>query len=204
LLSLVADSLVLLGQWYDDRSRWNHTKTIPIVMNGDCTRAMIVLQMFAKAGYLVNLYDSIEAQLEKAKAAIAAKLQVLAAYELVDAAAIPTIEGRVSYCTSLEQALAGVFYVQVRRETETHTCSQLSCTPKLRRDNDWFAWAICAQECVPEELELKKRVFATLDAAAAPETILASSSSNLCPSLFTESLTGRARCLVCHPVRSYS
>jgi len=56
------------------------------------------------------------------------------------------------------------------------------------------------QESGPENLETKLATFAQLDAAAAPSTILASSTSAIVASLFTEKLTGRARCLVAHPV----
>jgi 3-hydroxyacyl-CoA dehydrogenase len=60
--------------------------------------------------------------------------------------------------------------------------------------------AAYVQECAPEVLEAKRAVFAELDAVAAPDTILASSSSAIVASRFTESLAGRARCLVAHPV----
>ena len=56
------------------------------------------------------------------------------------------------------------------------------------------------QECGPELVEVKRVLFAELDAAAAPDAILASSSSAIRCSLFTEGLPGRARCLVGHPV----
>jgi 3-hydroxyacyl-CoA dehydrogenase len=56
------------------------------------------------------------------------------------------------------------------------------------------------QENTPEDLETKKRVFAELDRAAAPDAVLASSTSALLPSRFTEALAGRARCLVVHPI----
>jgi 3-hydroxyacyl-CoA dehydrogenase len=56
------------------------------------------------------------------------------------------------------------------------------------------------QENTPEDLETKKRVFAELDRAASPNAVLASSSSALLPSRFTEHLTGRKRCLVVHPI----
>jgi 3-hydroxyacyl-CoA dehydrogenase len=56
------------------------------------------------------------------------------------------------------------------------------------------------QECGPEVLEVKRETFARLDAAAASDTILASSTSALVPSKFTGSLKGRARCVVAHPV----
>jgi len=60
--------------------------------------------------------------------------------------------------------------------------------------------ASLAQENVPETVEAKRAIFAELDALAAPDTILASSSSAIVPSLFSENLAGRARCLVAHPV----
>jgi len=56
------------------------------------------------------------------------------------------------------------------------------------------------QECGPEVLEVKRETFARMDAAADKETILASSTSALVPSKFTETLAGRARCIVAHPV----
>jgi L-gulonate 3-dehydrogenase len=56
------------------------------------------------------------------------------------------------------------------------------------------------QECVPERLEAKQALFATLDRAAAAEAVLASSTSALLPSAFTEGLAGRHRCLVAHPI----
>jgi len=62
------------------------------------------------------------------------------------------------------------------------------------------AGADYVQESGPEVVDVKRATFAALDAAAAPDTILASSTSAIVPSLFTEALAGRARCLVAHPV----
>jgi 3-hydroxyacyl-CoA dehydrogenase len=56
------------------------------------------------------------------------------------------------------------------------------------------------QESTPEDLEVKRRVFASLDARADPEAALASSTSAILPSAFTETLKGRERCLVAHPI----
>jgi L-gulonate 3-dehydrogenase len=56
------------------------------------------------------------------------------------------------------------------------------------------------QESGPEREDVKRALFAELDAAAAAETVLASSSSAIRCSLFTEALPGRARCLIGHPV----
>lgn len=60
--------------------------------------------------------------------------------------------------------------------------------------------AIYVQENSPEILATKKELYAKLDALAAPDTILASSTSALLPSLFTEGLAGANRCLVVHPI----
>lgn len=56
------------------------------------------------------------------------------------------------------------------------------------------------QENLPERLELKKEIFGRLDALSSPEAILASSTSSIPASAFTEDSPGRHRCLVAHPV----
>lgn len=60
--------------------------------------------------------------------------------------------------------------------------------------------AVHVQESAPEKVEVKREVFARLDAAAASNTVLASSTSGIVASAFTEDLAGRARCLVAHPL----
>jgi L-gulonate 3-dehydrogenase len=56
------------------------------------------------------------------------------------------------------------------------------------------------QECGPETVDAKLAIFKALDQAAPAHAILASSSSAIVASKYTETLTGRARCLVAHPV----
>jgi L-gulonate 3-dehydrogenase len=56
------------------------------------------------------------------------------------------------------------------------------------------------QENGPEIVEDKKRIFAQLDRMAPPNALLVSSTSAITASRFTETLPGRARCLVGHPV----
>ncbi len=56
------------------------------------------------------------------------------------------------------------------------------------------------QECGPETVEAKRALFAELDRLAPAEVVLASSTSAIVASRFTEGLAGRARCLVGHPV----
>lgn len=56
------------------------------------------------------------------------------------------------------------------------------------------------QENTPEVLATKIKVFEALDEAARPDAVLASSTSAILPSRFTEGLKGRARCIVVHPI----
>jgi L-gulonate 3-dehydrogenase len=56
------------------------------------------------------------------------------------------------------------------------------------------------QESGPETPEAKREIFARLDAATRPDVVLASSTSAIVASQFTEALAGRGRCLVAHPV----
>jgi 3-hydroxyacyl-CoA dehydrogenase len=56
------------------------------------------------------------------------------------------------------------------------------------------------QENTPETIEAKRSIFVEMDQLAAPNTVLASSSSSIVASLFTEKLKNRHRCLVAHPV----
>ncbi len=56
------------------------------------------------------------------------------------------------------------------------------------------------QENGPETIEMKRAIFAELDRLAPKTAILASSTSAIITSRFTEDLPGRARCLVAHPV----
>jgi len=61
-------------------------------------------------------------------------------------------------------------------------------------DVDWV------QENLPETLEVKREAFAEIDRLAPVDAVLASSTSAITASQFTEALPGRARCLVAHPV----
>lgn len=56
------------------------------------------------------------------------------------------------------------------------------------------------QENGPEDVTAKIDIFSRLDALAPRETILASSTSAIVASRFTEKPAGRDRCLVAHPV----
>jgi L-gulonate 3-dehydrogenase len=74
---------------------------------------------------------------------------------------------------------------------------------RLRIENDLtsaVAGADHVQESAPEDLDVKKQLFIELDRLTPQNAILASSSSALLPSRFTQDLPGRHRCLVIHPI----
>ncbi len=75
--------------------------------------------------------------------------------------------------------------------------SRISGTKTLE---EVLAGADYVQENLPERVEMKKEIFARMDAIAAPHCVLASSTSSIPASAFTEDLTGRSRCLIAHPV----
>jgi 3-hydroxyacyl-CoA dehydrogenase len=56
------------------------------------------------------------------------------------------------------------------------------------------------QENVAERVDVKRRLYADMDAAAPPHCVLASSTSSIPTSVFSESVPGRQRCIVAHPV----
>jgi 3-hydroxyacyl-CoA dehydrogenase len=56
------------------------------------------------------------------------------------------------------------------------------------------------QESAPERVEVKRALYLELDRLAAPDAVLASSTSGIPASSFTDGLEGRQRCLVAHPI----
>jgi len=56
------------------------------------------------------------------------------------------------------------------------------------------------QENALEKLDIKRELFATMDELAPADAILASSTSAIPASAFSDHLNGRARCIVAHPV----
>lgn len=75
--------------------------------------------------------------------------------------------------------------------------ARISWCDRLRDALEGADWV---QENLPEDVEVKKEIFSLLDAGSGPKAILASSTSAIPASRFTEPLAGRARCLVAHPV----
>ena len=121
--------------------------------------------VFARGGCDVQLWDGDQDALASAMGLIAGQMRQLENKGLLVGASAAT--ARIQVMATLEQALAGVGYVQ---------------------------------ENLPERIDIKKSIYKQMDALCAPETILASSTSSIPASAFTEDLPGRHRCLVAHPV----
>lgn len=65
---------------------------------------------------------------------------------------------------------------------------------------DALADCVHVQESTFEDLQVKREIFTALDAGAPDNAVLASSTSAILPSAFTEHVKGRHRCLVAHPI----
>ena len=79
----------------------------------------------------------------------------------------------------------------------TAAAARVEVAPTLE---DAVAFADYAQESGPETVDVKRDLFARMDRVARPDTVLASSTSAIVASQFTQDLAGRSRCLVAHPV----
>ncbi len=137
---------------------------IAIIGTGLIGRAWAMV--FARAGHLVKLYDTVPGAADKALALIEEGLTELKEFGLIGEAA-GVVAARVSVVPDLAQAVRNADYVQ---------------------------------ENTSENLDVKREVFRQLDAAAPAHCILASSTSTIQTSRFSEGLKGRHRCIVAHPV----
>lgn len=139
------------------------TETVAIIGAGLIGRAWSAL--FARAGHSVQVWDADAAVLDRFAADMAVLCDTLLAEGLLQDR--DGTLARIRTCHTLEEAVAGVSFVQ---------------------------------ENGPEKIEVKTDLFARLDAATPPGAIIASSTSAIVASRFTEGLEHRHRCLVGHPV----
>lgn len=98
---------------------------------------------------------------------------------------------------ALESAMDTLNATCVEAGEDPSILSRVTIAADMQAVLDGAEWV---QENGPERIEIKRRIYADLDQLAAPDTILASSSSALVASQFAEGLEGRRRILVAHPV----
>jgi L-gulonate 3-dehydrogenase len=139
------------------------SKSITVVGAGLVGRGWAIV--FARAGYVVRLFDVTEEKVTEALRMIDKNLADLVTFHLVADAV--EIRGRIRGTTDLADAVGEAIWVQ---------------------------------ECVFEKLEVKRELFAALDAKAPAQATLASSTSTFPGSAFTSEVKGRHRCLVAHPI----
>jgi L-gulonate 3-dehydrogenase len=98
---------------------------------------------------------------------------------------------------TVESSLNDLHEFGLISETPRVIRARMSVAKSLKEVLDGAAYA---QESTLENVDVKKQIFADMDAAAAPNTILASSTSTFMTSAFATEVKGRHRCLVAHPV----
>ena len=69
---------------------------------------------------------------------------------------------------------------------------------------DCVEGACYIQECVPENLELKRKIFHEIDQFVGDDTVIGSSTSCILPSEFSADLKHRSQIIVAHPVQYIS
>ena len=77
---------------------------------------------------------------------------------------------------------------------------QINLVTKANSLEECLDGAIHCQECVFEDIELKKRVFKQLDEIASDQVTLSSSTSCFLPSIFSEGLAHKSQVIVSHPI----
>uniref|UniRef100_A0A7S3Z4A9 3-hydroxyacyl-CoA dehydrogenase n=1 Tax=Lotharella globosa TaxID=91324 RepID=A0A7S3Z4A9_9EUKA len=127
--------------------------------------------IFARGGFIVNLYDVSEEAMKIGVSEAGKLIEVMSDNGLLNGQDPSVVKERVQANPSLESAVSGATYLQ---------------------------------ECVPESLSLKTKVFKSIDDAVTKaentDIILASSSSNMAVSQFAPDVKCRSNCLVAHPV----
>lgn len=98
---------------------------------------------------------------------------------------------------TVESSLKDLAEFDLIAETPSAILARMSIAKSLE---EVLAGAAYAQESTLENVDVKKKIFADMDAVAAPSTILASSTSTFMTSAFATEVKGRHRCLVAHPV----
>ena len=98
---------------------------------------------------------------------------------------------------TLDQGLVDLRAAGLLAESPVTVRLRIAPAPSLAAALDGAGYV---QENIVENLDAKKALYTELDRLAAADAILASSTSAIRTSLWSEHLAGRARCIVAHPV----
>lgn len=132
---------------------------------------IFILQIFARGGYNVNLYDTNLDQITAAVEAIRQSAETLHTNDLLFGQSVEDVMALIEGQPDLNKAIEGAIYAQ-------------ECTPE----------SVKIKSIVFNNLDKAATETKNTD------IILASSSSNIYPSQFTSELKMKANCLVAHPV----
>lgn len=76
---------------------------------------------------------------------------------------------------------------------------QIKCITGTTDIKELVKNAIYIQECIPEIIDLKRKVYGQLDAIVEDQTILASSTSTFLPSVLSADMKHKSQFIVAHP-----
>lgn len=77
---------------------------------------------------------------------------------------------------------------------------QMKCITGTTDIKELVKDAMYIQECIPENIDLKRKVYGQLDAIVGDQTILASSTSTFLPSVLSADMKHKNHFIVAHPV----
>jgi L-gulonate 3-dehydrogenase len=170
-----------LRQIPQDFTTSNTKKALRSLLNGDYSMSTASNTAIIGSGFIGRAWA-----ISFARAGCAVRL-----WDHVDGAAMAAIEYIAGVLGDMEQndLLNG--------QTSATVLARITAAQTLE---EALAEATHIQENTPEVLDTKIAIFKMLDAAARTDAVIASSTSALLPSRFTEHLKGRHRCLVVHPI----
>jgi L-gulonate 3-dehydrogenase len=123
--------------------------------------------IFARAKHDVFLFDTITSLLAAAVVEVGSQLEQLGRFDLLF------------------------------NQTPSDILKRVQTIDTLEKLKELFAQGIDhVQECIPEDVEMKTKLFLQLDEIVPVNALIASSSSCIMPSKFTEQMKTRNRCIV--------
>ena len=153
---------------------------IAIIGSGLIGRAWAMV--FARAGHQVRIYDAAPAAVSRA-------------IGLIEEGIVTDVND--AWLQQFKEGLVELKNTGLINDAPADIVKRICAAESLA---DAVGDADYVQENTSEKLDVKREVFRMLDEAAPPHCILASSTSTIRTSRFSEGLKGKHRCIVAHPV----